>query len=147
MGYALLFFLFLGPMLIPGPLFTVWNIYNLLLHREHTGKFEAMVLGVGILYSFLLYGFWGSRSWKESIMINQDMASLHEPISREHMLSILVLMAVGLISYAYLKSKKETAPPLAAVLSMAGVYLGILVSILVILQLYLLEMHFPEMCF
>ena len=136
MGYALLFFLFLGLMLIPGPLFTVWNIYNLLLHREHTGKFEAMVLGVGILYSFLLYGFWGSRSWKESIMINQDMASLHEPISREHMLSILVLMAVGLISYAYLKSKKETAPPLAAVLSMAGVYLGILVSILVILQLF-----------
>ena len=136
MGYALLFFLFLGLMLIPGPLFTVWNIRNLLLHREHTGKFEAMVFGVGGLYSLLLYGLWSPRGWEESILINQDMSSLHEPFSRAHIPSILILMLAGLISYAYLKSKKETAPPLAAVLSMAGVYLGILVNLLVIIQLF-----------
>lgn len=136
MGYALLFFLFLGLMLIPGPLFTVWNIRNLLLHREHTGKFEAMVFGVGSLYSLLLYGLWSPRGWEESILINQDMSSLHEPFSRAHIPSILILMLAGLISYAYLKSKKETAPPLAAVLSMAGVYLGILVNLLVIIQLF-----------
>lgn len=136
MGYALLFFLFLGLMLIPGPLFTVWNIRNLLLHREHTGKFEAMVFGVGSLYSLLLYGLWSPRGWEESILINQDMSSLHEPFSRTHILSILILMLAGLVSYAYLKSKKETAPPLAAVLSMAGVYLGILVNLLVIIQLF-----------
>ena len=103
MGYLLLFFLFLGLMLIPGPLLTVWNIQNLLLQREHTGKFEAVLFGVGILYSFLLYGLWDPRGWKESIQINQDMSSLHEPLSGEHMLSILALIAVGLISYAYLK--------------------------------------------
>lgn len=136
MGYALLFFLFLGLMLIPGPLFTVWNIRNLLLHREHTGKFEAMVFGVGSLYSLLLYGLWSPRGWEESILINQDMSSLHEPFSRAHIPSILILMLAGLISYAYLKSKKETAPPLAAVLSMAGIYLGILVNLLVIIQLF-----------
>ena len=104
MGYALLFFLFLGLMLIPGPLFTVWNIRNLLLHREHTGKFEAMVFGVGGLYSLLLYGLWSPRGWEESILINQDMSSLHEPFSRAHIPSILILMLAGLISYAYLKS-------------------------------------------
>ena len=136
MGYALLFFLFLGLMLILGPLFTVWTIRNLLLHREHTGKFEAMVFGVGSLYSLLLYGLWSPRGWEESILINQDMSSLHEPFSRTHILSILILMLAGLVSYAYLKSKKETAPPLAAVLSMAGVYLGILVNLLVIIQLF-----------
>ena len=136
MGYLLLFFLFLGLMLIPGPLLTVWNIQNLLLQREHTGKFEAVLFGVGILYSFLLYGLWDPRGWKESIQISQDMSSLHEPLSGEHMLSILALIAVGLISYAYLKSKKDTAPPLAAVLSMTGVYLGIMVNLLVIVQLF-----------
>lgn len=136
MGYMLLFFLFLGLMLIPGPLFTVWNIRNLLLHREHTGKFEAMVFAVGILYSLLLYGFWSPRSWEEGIWTYQDMASLHEPFSRAHILTLLVFMAAGLISYAYLKSKKEKAPPLAAVLSMAGVYIGILVNLAVIIQLF-----------
>ncbi|NBK91304.1 hypothetical protein D5278_04780 [bacterium 1XD21-13] len=135
MGYMLLFFLFLGLMLIPGPLFTIWNIRNLLLHREHTGKFEAMVFAVGILYSLLLYGLWSPRSWEESIYINQDMSVLHEPFSRAHILTLLALMAVGLISYAYLKSKKGKAAPLAAVLSMSGVYLGILVNLAVILQL------------
>lgn len=136
MGYMLLFFLFLGLTLIPGPLFTIWNIQNLVLHREHTGKFEAMVFTVGLLYSLLLYGFWSPRSWEESILINQDMSSLHEPFSRIHILTLLVLMTVGLISYAYLKSKKEKAPPLAVVFSMAGVYLGILINLAVIIQLF-----------
>lgn len=136
MGYMLLFFAFLGLVLIPGPLFTVWNIRNLLLHREHTGKFEAMVFVVGILYSLMLYAFWSPRGWEESIWVNQDWSSLHEPFSAAHLPTILVFMGVGLFSYAYLKAKEEKAAPLAAVLSMAGVYVGILVNAVVILQLF-----------
>lgn len=132
----LLFIVFLGLLLIPGPLFTLWNIWNLVLRREHTGKFEALAFAVGILYSFLLYGIWSPRFWEESIYPSQDMASLHEPFSREHILTLLTLMAVGLVSYAYLKSKKEKAAPLAAVLSMAGVYIGIFVNLAVMVQLF-----------
>lgn len=135
MGYMLLFFLALGLLFIPGPLFTVWNIRNLLLHREHTEKLEAMIFGVGTFYSLLLYGFWSPRGWEESIWVNNDMSSLHEPFSAFHLPTILVLMAVGLLSYIYLKVRKEKAPPLAAVFSMAGVYLGIAVNGAVIFQL------------
>jgi len=123
-------------LLLPGPLFTILNIRNLILHREHTGRFEIAAFTVGILYSLMLYGIWSPRAWNESIWIYSDFAALHEPFSREHILTLLVLMLVGLISYAFLKARKEKAAPLAAVISMAGVYLGIFTSIMVIIQLF-----------
>lgn len=123
-------------LLIPGPLFTILNIGNLLLGREHTGKFEVMAFTVGILYSLMLYGIWNPRSWEESVILSDDMSSLHEPFARGHLLTILVLMAVGLLSYGYLKTKKEKAAPLAAVLSMSGVYIGVLVNLAVMVQLF-----------
>lgn len=126
----------LAILLIPGPLFTILNIRNLILHREHTGKFEVMAFATGILYSIMLYGIWNPRGWEESIILSDDMISLHDPFSRAHLPTILVLMAVGLLSYAYLKSKKEKAAPLAAVLSMSGVYIGILVNLAVMIQLF-----------
>lgn len=126
----------LAILLIPGPLFTILNIRNLILHREHTGKFEVMAFATGILYSIMLYGIWNPRGWEESIILSEDMTSLHDPFSRAHLPTILVLMAVGLLSYAYLKSKKEKAAPLAAVLSMSGVYIGILVNLAVMIQLF-----------
>lgn len=126
----------LAVLLIPGPLFTILNIRNLILHREHTGKFEMMAFTTGIFYSIMLYGIWNPRGWEESIILSDDMASLHDPFSRAHLPTILVLMAVGLLSYAYLKSKREKAAPLAAVLSMSGVYIGILVNLAVMIQLF-----------
>ena len=89
----------LAVLLIPGPLFTILNIKNLILHREHTGKFEAMAFTVGILYSLMLYGIWNPRSWEESVILSDDMSSLHEPLARGYLPTILVLMTVGLLSY------------------------------------------------
>ena len=126
----------LAVLLIPGPLFTILNIKNLILHREHTGKFEAMAFTVGILYSLMLYGIWNPRSWEESVILSDDMSSLHEPLARGYLPTILVLMTVGLLSYGYLKTKKEKAAPLAAVLSMSGVYIGVLVNLAVMVQLF-----------
>ncbi len=129
-------FIILGLLLIPGPLFTILNIGNLLLNREHTGKFEAMAFSVGILYSLMLYGIWNPRSWEESVILSDDMASLHEPFARAYLPTILFLMAVGLLSYAYLKTKKDKGAPLAVVLSMSGVYIGILVNLAAMIQLF-----------
>ena len=129
-------FIILGLLLIPGPLFTILNIGNLLLNREHTGKFEAMAFSVGILYSLMLYGIWNPRSWEESVILSDDMASLHEPFARAYLPAILFLMAVGLLSYAYLKTKKDKGAPLAVVLSMSGVYIGILVNLAAMIQLF-----------
>lgn len=65
-----------------------------------------------------------------------DMSSLHAPLSREHILTILVLFAVGMVSYFFLKTREQKAAPLAKVLAMAGVYLGIAVNLLFIIQLF-----------
>ena len=65
-----------------------------------------------------------------------DMSSLHAPLSREHILTILVLFVVGMVSYFFLKTREQKAAPLAKVLAMAGVYLGIAVNLLFIIQLF-----------
>ena len=118
--------LFLAALLLPGPVFTILNIRNLILKREHTGRFEALAFLVGIVYSFLLYGFWGARPWEEPILLNVDLTQLHEPFDAEHAVSLLVLMAAGLLAYGYLKARRHRISPLAAVISMSGVYLGIM---------------------
>lgn len=123
-------------LLLPGPIFTILNVRNLILRREQTGKFEVLAFTVGILYTLLLYGIWSPRAWDEGIWIYFDQASLHEPISREHVLTVIAFWIVGLLCYGYLKSKREKAAPLAAVLSMAGVYLGIAINVLIVVQLY-----------
>ena len=128
--------LFLAALLLPGPVFTILNIRNLILKREHTGRFEALAFLVGIVYSFLLYGFWGARPWEEPILLNVDLTQLHEPFDAEHAVSLLVLMAAGLLAYGYLKARRHRISPLAAVISMSGVYLGIFVNAAVILQLF-----------
>lgn len=134
--HYLLGLLLLAVILLPGPVFTILNIRNLLLRRENTGGFELVAFIVGILYSLLLYGMWEPRPWEEPILLNGDMGTLHEPFSREHVATMLVLMTVGLVAYAYLKARRDRIAPLAAVLALSGVYIGIFVNAAVLVQLF-----------
>lgn len=122
-------------LILPGPLLTVWNVWTLIFKKKHSGKVEAAAFALGIVYMALLYGLWQPRPWEESIVKPSDMSSLHEPLSREYILTVLVLFVVGIVSYAFLKMREEKAAPLAKVLAMAGVYLGIAVNLLFIIQL------------
>ena len=130
----LILILILLILLLPGPLLTFWNLGTLIFRKKRTARFEFLSFALGIFYMLLLYGIWQPRFWEESIVKPNDMSSLHEPLSREHILTILVLAAVGLAAYAVLRSRKER-PPLAKVLAMAGVYIGIAVNLLFIIQL------------
>ena len=130
----LILILILLILLLPGPLLTFWNLGTLIFRKKRTVRFELLSFALGIFYMLLLYGIWQPRFWEESIVKPNDMSSLHEPLSREHILTILVLAAVGLAAYAVLRSRKER-PPLAKVLAMAGVYIGIAVNLLFIIQL------------
>lgn len=130
----LILILILLILLLPGPLLTFWNLGTLIFRKKRTARFEFLSFALGIFYMLLLYGIWQPRFWEESIVKPNDMSSLHEPLSREHILTILVLAAVGLAAYAVLRSRKER-PPLAKVLAMTGVYIGIAVNLLFIIQL------------
>lgn len=123
-------------LVLPGPLLTIYNFYSLVLRRERPGWFEPVSFPLGVFFMVVLYALWHPRPWDESIESPGDMSSLHEPFSREHMLTLLVLFAVGVVSYAFLKRKKETAAPLAKVLAMAGAYIGIGVNVLILIQLF-----------
>lgn len=130
----LILILILLILVLPGPLLTFWNLGTLIFRKKRTARFEILSFALGIFYMLLLYGIWQPRFWEESIVKPNDMSSLHEPLSREHILTILVLAVVGLAAYAVLRSRKER-PPLAKVLAVAGVYIGIAVNLLFIIQL------------
>lgn len=116
---------------IPGPVFTAWNMVNLICNEKHTEKFELIAFTVGIIYGSILYEMWGSTPWDEAIRYG-----LHDPFSEAHMFTLGAFLAIGLFSYAFLRSKKERARPLATVVSMAGIYIGILVNVAVLVHLY-----------
>ncbi len=88
-------------LILPGPLLTVWNVLTLIFKKKHSGKTEAAAFALGIVYMALLYVIWQPRPWEESIVKPSDMSSLHAPLSREHILTILVLFAVGMVSYFF----------------------------------------------
>lgn len=116
---------------LPGPLLTLWNIWNVASGRKNTGSFEAAAFAVGIFFSAFLYNMWDPTPWDQEVY-----STLHEPFSAQHLETLVAFMAVGLASYAFLKSNLEKARPLGAVMSMAGICTGILVNLAVILQLY-----------
>lgn len=137
----MLLLLMLIVLVLPGPLLTIYNFYSLILKKKRPGWFEPVSFSLGIVFMVLLYLLWRPRPWDESIVCQQDLASLHEPLSREHMLTVIVLFAVGAISYKFLKDKKEKAAPLAKVLAMAGAYIGIAVNLLIVIQLFGVRAH------
>lgn len=121
-------------LLLPGPVFTCMNIWYLIQRKEKTGRFETVAFAIGILYSFLLYSMLSPRPWEEAIWIYGDIFMLHEVISSAHVLTFLTFAAVGFLSYILLKCRKKEWPPLLQVLLISGLYVGILLNLLVLIQ-------------
>ncbi len=122
-------------LLLPGPVFTCMNIWYLIQKKEETGRFEAVAFTLGILYSFLLYSGLSARPWEEAVWIYGDIFMFHEIISSVHAPSVLLFAAVGFLSYILLKCRKEEWPPLLQVLLISGLYVGILVNVLILIQM------------
>ena len=123
-------------LLLPGPVFTVMNIWNLVRRKENTGRFEAIAFSIGILYTlFLYYGLLSPKPWDEAIWLYADTFMLHEILAPEHTLGVAVSIGIGFFCYILLKRNRRDRPPLAQVLCISGVYLGILVQTLLLVQL------------
>ena len=122
-------------LLLPGPVFTCMNIWNQIRGKEHTGRFEAVAFSMGILYTLMLYGLLSPRPWEDAVWTYGDIFDFHEMISRVHMPTVAVYAAVGFLSYILLKNRKKEWPPLAQVLCISGLYLGIIIQGLILIQL------------
>lgn len=117
-----------------GLFMTLKNIWTLIRKKKCSKRSEILSFSLGIIFMTLLYLFWDPKPWYQSV-VTPAVFGLHEPFAREHILTLAALFAVGLASYIFLKKKKDTAAPLAKVLAMAGVYLGIADNVLIIVQL------------
>ena len=136
MALAIMLMILVFLLSILGPLTALRNLWTLLRKRECSKRAEMMSFVLGSLYMVTLYVlFWNPRPWEESIVHPSDLASLHEPLSREHILTVIVLLLAGMAAYLFLKRAGKQTPPLAKVLAMAGVYTGIVINLLLIIQL------------
>ena len=74
--------------------------------------FECLSFLTGFIYMALAYWIWSPPKYDERIDLIMDFASVHEPVSREHGLTVTVIAAVGLISYLVIKFARRHLSPL-----------------------------------
>ncbi len=122
-------------LLLPGPVFTCINIWNQIRGKERTGRFETVAFSMGILYTLMLYGLLSPRPWDEAVWTFGDIFAFHEIISRVHTPTVAVYAAAGFLSYTLLKNRRKEWPPLVQVLCISGLYVGILIQALFLVQL------------
>ena len=120
-----------------GPVFTIINIYKVLDMQSDKTVFDIFTFIIGFILSVILYAF----ALDDAVPYHQPAVygSLHEPIFIESLLTIFVFLFIGVISYFCLKftlmSDNPNLPPLVIVLCISGVYLGIITSVVMIIQL------------
>lgn len=148
----------IGALLIYPAVLTLVNIATLFwkpkeIRWHKTLKwFEYITIILGILYSciyaMVLTEIKFEAEW-DKVLINWEV---HQPIWTEGAVSVILLFVIGLLGYLVLSFwKLEKLPPLAAVLAMAAMYLGVTECIVWCIQIsekmdYILLMLFPANC-
>lgn len=131
---ALFFLLLAFTGIIGGPVLTFINIYKVLNLQNDKTYLDIFTFLYGALCVFFAYLFTFETSYDKSIS-----SGFHEPIFHESLPTIIVFSLIGFISYIQLKTilAKNTLsiPPLALVLCISGVYLGIITCVTIIIQL------------
>lgn len=96
--------------------------------------FELIAFFIGSVYMMLAYMLWDLPEYSQALNI-YGFENVHEPFSRNHMLTIVGMAAWGFVSYLFLKFRRKALPPIVEVLSLAGVYIGCGISIVWCIQL------------
>lgn len=109
---------------------TVLNIIHLFLRDAQTrmaDKIDSMIFIIGPILTWLLYKIWDAPYWSEALYLPLSGSILdtdfHEPFSREYLTVFIVWSVVGWCGFMLLRFVKKL-PPLLAVLSLGGVYIG-----------------------
>lgn len=142
LSYGLIF-LFLGtPIILTG-----LNIYFLFRKKTKNKKTsnkkiavsDAFTFILGVLFTWLLFCIFEFSEWNEQIYVGQKlspiMQSSYTPIAFKHMLTFLTFFTISLISYFVLRIKKDKLPPLIACFSVAGIWIGFILTIVWVIQL------------
>ena len=98
-------------------------------------EFTTMIIGSCFMFIYLASGLPNItyKDWNESIFYFQ----IHTPIATEMMLTIAIFILVAILGYLVLRfSKINKLPPLVLVLAMSALYIGIIVDVLWICQVF-----------
>lgn len=96
--------------------------------------FELAAFSVGGCYMILAYGMWDLPSYDKPINI-YGTESAHAPLNLEYSAAVLLFALLGLASYMALKFRKKKFPPLAEVILLGGMYVGMLLCVVFLYQL------------
>ena len=132
-NWGLLVFIYiLGALILMSPIIvTITNIIYVVKKKKNVG-FEACLYGMGIL--FMLEMSDGLPDYTMPVNLAESLG-LHQLISTNHIGTICVFVLIGISSYFALKFHKEEYSPLLSVILIAGVYIGCIISSLIIIQL------------
>lgn len=115
---------------------TILNVFFLAGRGKNGKGFELITIGLGSIYTCLvlpLYGIQFQADWDVVLHNNET----HTPIFTQSYPTIITIAVVAVIGYLVLAFiPLHKMPPLVIVCSIAAMYLGILESILWIVQLF-----------
>lgn len=114
---------------------SAFSLYFMYKKQKHL-TFEICAFFAGVMYSAGFYAVAEYLPYDEPINIyGLSVARMHEPVSSEHIMTLLSFLGVGLISYFVLKYARQHLSPVLQALSMGGLLLGLIFDILLLLQL------------
>ena len=131
-----------GFLVFPVLLSIINLIYLFTLKKDELSKREevkvevtTMIIGSLFMFIFLASGLTNItfKDWNESIFYFQ----IHTPIATEMMLTICIFILVAILGYLILRfAKINKLSPLALVLAMSALYIGVIVAGLWICQVF-----------
>lgn len=103
------------------------------IKRKKHPLFELFAFLVGTVYMIFAFWIWDLPSYEYSLNVF-GFANAHEPVNVTYMGAILLFAVWGFLSYFILKFCKKKCSPIMEVFLLAGVYVGVALSIVWLIQ-------------
>lgn len=114
----------------------------LIVKKKENWIFEAIAFLNGGVYMCLAYILWDLPDYSTPLNV-YGTEHAHEPFASEYLPTLIVFAVWGVVSYLLLKFLQKKLPPIVEVILLAGVYAGLLLAIVFILQLICLPHPVP----
>lgn len=101
--------------------------------KEHI-LFEFFAFFMGGLYMLIGYYVWDLPEYTQPLNV-WGFASAHEPINERYLVAVVIVAVWSFLSYLILKFGRKKLSPLIEVFLIAGIYIGIALSLVFVVQL------------
>lgn len=115
---------------------TILNIANLLKKKKSCpNPIDAATFILGIPLTIIFWWYCDFKEYHEALRLGGFEVPFHSPIALWSMPTIITFCIIAIISYILVRVKKLDLPPLIAIIAMSGNFIGIVLSIIFIIQL------------